>query len=134
MARKKQEQEVVEEKVTKAEVVEQPKAEQEETVKISLRDCEVLKHMVLTEKTQKLTKEENVLTLNVKKGVKKSEVKHAVENYFNVKVDDVRILNCRGKLRTVGRFKGTTSATRKAYCKVNKQFDLVKMAEEAQSK
>lgn len=119
--------EVVETKVENAEVV-----NDEQKVAVTIRDCEVLKHMVLTEKTQDLTKNQNVLTLNVDVNAKASEVKHAVENYFNVKVDDVRILNVAGRSRTVGRFKGKTARTRKAYVKVNKSTNLVEMANEAQ--
>lgn len=117
----------------KAEVVENKttKEEKEEGVKITLRQTEVLRHMILTEKTQKLLREQNVLTLLVLPKAQKSEIKRAVEVYFNVKVDAVRILNCDGRERTVGRFKGKTSKYRKAYCKVNKAFDLVKASEEA---
>lgn len=122
----------LEEKVENAEVVETEKEDEGYATRgLTIRDTEVLAHMVLTEKTQKLLKEENVLTLAVKKGAKKSEIKKAVQAFFRVKVDSVNVINYPGKAKRVGRYEGTTSSMRKAYVYVNKAYDLNKAAEEA---
>lgn len=99
---------------------------------VTIRDLEILRHMIVTEKSQNLLKSQNVLTLNVLKGTKKSEVKQAVQAYFHVKVDHVNVINVSGKDKRVGRFEGKTSSYRKAYVYVNKDFNLNEVAEEAQ--
>lgn len=99
---------------------------------VTIRDLEILRHIIVTEKSQNLLKEQNVLTLNVAKGTKKSEVKQAVQAYFHVKVDHVNVINVDGKTKRVGRFEGKTSSFRKAYVFVNKAFNLSEVASEAQ--
>jgi len=50
----------------------------------------------------------------------KLEVAYAVETIFNTQVDDVRIVNVRGKVKRVGRSEGKRPDWKKAYVKLAK--------------
>ena len=53
-------------------------------------------------------------TFKVAPDANKTEVKHAVEEIFDVEVAKVNIMNVKGKKKRMGRFEGTTSSSRKA--------------------
>ena len=53
-------------------------------------------------------------TFFVKKDANKTEIKLAVEKLFGVKVDKVNTVNCKGKLKRMGRNEGYTSSWKKA--------------------
>ena len=53
-------------------------------------------------------------TFKVAVDANKTEVKHAVEEIFDVEVAKVNIMNVKGKKKRMGRFEGMTSASRKA--------------------
>ena len=72
---------------------------------------------VLTEKTY-ASIEEKRYTFVVAKKANKTEIKFAVEEIFNVKVEKVNTLNCRGKLKRMGRNEGYTPAYKKAVVKL----------------
>jgi large subunit ribosomal protein L23 len=73
---------------------------------------------IITEKSMKLQDTDNKVTFEVKRGSNKTEVKIAIEEIFNVKVESVNIMNCRPKTKRVGKYVGQTSAVRKAIVKV----------------
>jgi large subunit ribosomal protein L23 len=73
---------------------------------------------IITEKSMKLQDTDNKVTFEVKRGSNKTEVKIAIEEIFNVKVESVNIMNCRPKQKRVGKYVGQTSAVRKAIVKV----------------
>ena len=50
----------------------------------------------------------------VAKNSNKTEIKHAIEKLFGVEVDSVNTVNCRGKLKRMGRYEGFTPAYKKA--------------------
>lgn len=50
----------------------------------------------------------------VAKNTNKTEIKLAIEKLFDVKVDSVNTVNCRGKLKRMGRYEGYTPAYKKA--------------------
>jgi large subunit ribosomal protein L23 len=50
----------------------------------------------------------------VAKSANKTEIKMAVEELFGVKVDSVNTVNCRGKLKRMGRHEGRTPSYKKA--------------------
>lgn len=50
----------------------------------------------------------------VAKDTNKTEIKLAIEKLFNVQVDSVNTVNCRGKLKRMGRNEGFTPAYKKA--------------------
>ena len=53
-------------------------------------------------------------TFKVAVDANKTEVKHAVEEIFDVEVKKVNIMNVVGKQKRMGRFVGKTAATKKA--------------------
>ena len=75
---------------------------------------DVLKKPVLTEKSLALQTEENKYTFDVDLDANKTEVKHAVEEIFDVEVKKVNIMNVVGKEKRMGRYVGMTAATKKA--------------------
>ena len=46
----------------------------------------------------------------VAKGANKTEIRNAVEKIFDVKVEKVNTINCRGKKKSMGRYEGYTPA------------------------
>ena len=44
----------------------------------------------------------------------KQEIRQAVEHFFGVKVTQVRTMNCRGKVKRMGRFTGKRADWKKA--------------------
>ena len=73
---------------------------------------------IITEKSMQLMDAENKITFEVAKGANKTNVRQAVEEIFNVKVESVNIMNCRPKTKRMGRYVGKTSAVRKAIVKL----------------
>ena len=53
-------------------------------------------------------------TFKVHPDANKTEVKRAVEEIFDVEVAKVNIMNVKGKKKRMGRFVGTTAASKKA--------------------
>ena len=60
---------------------------------------QVVLRPLITEKATHLSERHNAYTFEVNPLATKTEIKHAVEELFNVKVADVRTQNRRGKLR-----------------------------------
>ena len=56
---------------------------------------------LLTEKGSILTESLNKYLFKVEKSSNKIEIKKAIENKFNVKVDKVAIINVKGKLKSM---------------------------------
>ncbi len=81
---------------------------------------DVILRPIITEKSMRLMEEENKYTFEVAKGSNKTEVKIAIANIFDVKVEAVNILNVRPKDKRVGKFAGKTRAIRKAIVKLAK--------------
>jgi large subunit ribosomal protein L23 len=79
---------------------------------------DILVRPLITEKTMQLQEADNKFTFEVAKGANKTQVRQAVEEIFNVKVEKVNILNVRPKSKRVGKYSGTTSAVRKAVVKL----------------
>jgi large subunit ribosomal protein L23 len=64
-----------------------------------LEPYQVVLRPLITEKATHLSERHNAYTFEVSPLATKTEIKHAVETLFNVKVADVRTQNRRGKLR-----------------------------------
>ena len=76
---------------------------------------EVIRRPIVTEKGVAKKEAENTLCFEVAGAANKTQVRHAVEKLFKVKVADVRTMNIEGKLRRRGRFAGYRSDWKKAY-------------------
>ena len=74
---------------------------------------DILIKPVISEKSMGMM-EENKYTFYVDKDANKIEIKHAVEEIFKVKVEDVRTMIVKGKMKRVGKFEGKTSDRKKA--------------------
>lgn len=74
---------------------------------------DIIKKPVVTEKSMALL-EENKYTFFVDLNANKIEIKKAVEDLFNVKVDKVRTMRVKGKLKRVRNRWGKTPDRKKA--------------------
>ena len=79
---------------------------------------DIIVRPIITEKSMRLQDTDNKVTFEVRKGSNKTEVKIAVEEIFNVKVESVNIMNVRPRTKRVGKYVGQTSAVRKAIVKI----------------
>ena len=61
----------------------------------------------------------------VKKDANKTEIKHAVESLFGVKVQKVNTANVDGKLRRQGKTQGYTSDFKKAYVRLTQDSKTI---------
>ncbi len=69
---------------------------------------------VVTEKTARMRETKNEVSFKVAGDANKIEIRHAVEEIFNVVVTDVRTLSVTGKLKRLGRFQGRRASWKKA--------------------
>jgi large subunit ribosomal protein L23 len=74
---------------------------------------EVIRHMIRTEKGSGMLAQNKYL-FKVDTRSNKVEVKNAVENIYNVKVNSVNIITVRGKKKRVRLKEGLTSSWKKA--------------------
>lgn len=79
---------------------------------------------IITEKSMKMMDGDNKITFEVARGTNKTQVRQAIEEIFNVKVEKVNIMNCRPKDKRVGKYAGKTSAVRKAIVKLPEGQDI----------
>jgi large subunit ribosomal protein L23 len=80
-----------------------------------MRDArEVILRPVVTERSTEMADGRGAYTFLVATDANKIEIRHAVQALFGVRVNDVRTLNCRGKVRRVGRSVGRKAAYKKA--------------------
>lgn len=78
---------------------------------------DIIKRPVLTEKGYSGIAEKKYVFI-VDKSANKIEIKQAIEKLFNVQVDYVNTVNCKGKLKRMGRNEGYTPDTKKAIVKL----------------
>jgi large subunit ribosomal protein L23 len=74
----------------------------------------VIKKACLTEKGMGLQEIHNQIVIKVDPRANKLEIKEAVEQLFNVKVDKVRTANMHGKTKRVGKYMGRRNDWKKA--------------------
>ncbi len=77
-------------------------------------DFDVIVKPIVTEKTMNLQKEQNKITVVVKKDANKVQIKLAFEAIFNVKVIDVKVMNVGPRAKRMGRYEGSISGYKKA--------------------
>lgn len=69
----------------------------------------------VSEKTTDIADRNNQVAFKVRRDSTKTEIKGAVELMFEVKVTDVQVVNCRGKIKRFGRDWGQRQHWKKAY-------------------
>lgn len=70
---------------------------------------------LVTEKTLKTQENNNTVVFEVAKGTNKIQIKQAIEEIYNVKVESINIVNVKKKPKRMGRYNGFTKAVKKAY-------------------
>jgi len=81
---------------------------------------DIIVRPVVTEKTMRLTNEENKITFIVKKNANKILVAQAIQEIYGIKPEKVNVVNVHSKTRRVGRYAGKTSALKKAIVQLPK--------------
>ncbi|MBX5496526.1 MAG: 50S ribosomal protein L23 [Bryobacteraceae bacterium] len=94
-----------------------------------MTEFEVIKRPIVTEKGVSKKDEERTLCFEVHPNANKTQIKHAVERLFKVKVEDVRTAVFEGKLRRRGRFSGYASDWKKAYVRLKAGEKMPEYAE-----
>ena len=77
----------------------------------------ILRGPHLSEKSH-VVSESNQVVFKVRTDATKQEIREAVEMLFEVKVDNVTVINCRGKVKRFGRNWGQRSLWKKAYVRL----------------
>lgn len=72
----------------------------------------------MSEKSTIVAEEHNQIVFKVRPDATKSEIRQAVELLFEVKVEEVTVVNCRGKIKRHGGTWGQRAAWKKAYVKL----------------
>jgi large subunit ribosomal protein L23 len=72
----------------------------------------------VSEKSTDAADKHNQIVFKVRRDSTKSEIRKAVQLLFDVTVTDVRVINCRGKIKRFGQDWGQRAAWKKAYVKL----------------
>ena len=75
---------------------------------------EIIKAPVITEKSTRLSQEENKYVFKVDSKATKDQIKEAIETIFKVKVVGISTINAKTKKKRVGRYTGMTNRYKKA--------------------
>lgn len=78
----------------------------------------------VSEKSTRAAEKHRQFVFEVRRDATKPIIKQAVEKMFNVKVDDVTVLNVKGKSKTFGRRAGRRRSSKKAYVRLQPGFDI----------
>jgi large subunit ribosomal protein L23 len=85
---------------------------------MNIENYRIIIRPLITEKSTLQKETGNIIAFEVAAKANKIEVRRAVEALFNVKVEEVRLFNVRGKLKRLGRNIGRRSDWRKAYVRL----------------
>ena len=83
-----------------------------------MRVQDILRRPLITEKSTLQREGGNTLTFEVDPRANKIQIQRAVEAQFKVKVAEVRVAKCHGKVRRQGRFAGRRPDWKKAYVRL----------------
>jgi large subunit ribosomal protein L23 len=84
----------------------------------------VLLEPVISEKSSLVAENQSQIVFKVQKSATKLQIKKSTELMFKVKVDSVRVLNVKGKIKRSGRVLGKRSNWKKAYVKLESGYDI----------
>jgi large subunit ribosomal protein L23 len=93
-----------------------------------LKYLSVIRAPRVSEKTARLQEVSNQYVFEVAKNATKADVKSAVEQLFNVKVEAVNVANVKGKTKSFRARQGTRGDWRKAYVKLAEGQSIDMMA------
>ncbi len=83
-----------------------------------MREFDIIRGPVITEKTTLQKEFYNQITLEVDRKANRVQIKDAVEKSFNTKVQSVRTLQVKGKRKQRGRIEGKRRDWKKAIVKL----------------
>jgi large subunit ribosomal protein L23 len=83
-----------------------------------MNTTQVLRKPLLTEKSNNMKADKNIVCFEVDRHANKIQIKEAVEKMFGVKVESVTTANIQGKNRRMGRSFGKKPDWKKAYVKI----------------
>jgi large subunit ribosomal protein L23 len=83
-----------------------------------MRTQDVIRRPLITEKSAEQREADNIIAFEVDRRANKIDVQRAVQAQFKVKVADVRIANCHGKVRRRGKDLGRRPDWKKAYVRL----------------
>lgn len=89
---------------------------------------EIIKRPVITEHSSDLMAE-GKYTFEVDLRANKTQVKSAIEEIFDVKVEKVNVMNYKGKPKRMGRHEGYTNKRRKAIVKLTEDSKEIEFFE-----
>ena len=84
-----------------------------------MKEFEILKKPVVTEKSTLQKELDNKITLEVDKRANRVQIKEAVEKSFNTSVESVRTMQVKGKKKQRGRIAGKRKDWKKAIVKLS---------------
>lgn len=89
---------------------------------------DVIKRPVITEQSSEVMAEKKY-TFEVDTRANKTQVKHAIQEIFGVKVEKVNIMNYKGKFKRMGKHAGYTNKRRKAIVKLTAESKDIELFE-----
>lgn len=90
---------------------------------------DVIRRPIITEKGVEKKDSERTLCFEVAVDANKTQIRHAVQQLFKVKVEEVRTATQEGKLRRRGRFTGYRPDWKKAYVRLKPGEKMPEYAE-----
>jgi len=78
----------------------------------------------VSEKTTRVAEKNNQVTFRVRHDANKAEIRKAVELLFEVEVENVTVVNVKGKVKRFGQTLGRRSDWKKAYVKLAEGHDI----------
>ena len=88
------------------------------------RLMKVLLSPIVSEKSTRVGDKCKQVVFKVATDAKKPEIKQAVEQLFDVKVDAVTVLNVKGKAKRFGQILGRRKSWKKAYVSLQEGHDI----------
>ena len=79
---------------------------------------------VITEKTIQMQSEDNKVTFEVARKANKIEIKQAIEEIFDVKVEKVNVVNVLPRKKRMGQYEGYTKHVKKAIVKLKDGYNI----------
>ncbi|MFQ5355303.1 MAG: 50S ribosomal protein L23 [Mariprofundaceae bacterium] len=89
----------------------------------------LLKGPLVTEKSYQATGANNQYTFNVERHASKQQIRAAIESIFEVKVENVQVINLPGKTKRRGVHSGRRPGRRKAVVRLAEGFSIEMMEE-----
>ena len=90
---------------------------------------QIIRRPIITEKGLGVKETQLTVVIEVSAAASMTEIKEAVQQIFNVKVDTVRTANFHGKMRRRGQNEGYRRDWKKAYVKLAEGEKMIEYAE-----